>query len=123
MRLDFGGRYIAVLIPAFRLVEQMRKLLHDQLVYLLRGCAKDLFLLQQQLFLQPLVLQQRGRKFCAFAFQFCALTFQFCALTFQLLFLFCQFCLQRLIFRTGNRYHFRVACPAVICLFHAYIIT
>ena len=116
MRLDFGGRYITVLIPAFRLVEQMRKLLHDQLVYLLRGCAENLFLLQQQLFLQPLVLQQRGRELCAFAFQFCALTF-------QLLFLFCQFCLQRLIFRTGNRYHFRVACPSVICLFHAYIIT
>ena len=58
MRLDFGGRCITVLIPALRLVEQMRKLLHDQLIDLLRRCAKDLFLLQQQLFLQQLVLQQ-----------------------------------------------------------------
>ena len=79
-------------------------MLHDHLLCLFRGTAKQLFLGQLQLLQQPLILQRKaGDDLSLFLFAGGKLCFQLCVL--------CFFLLQALIFRTGNGHHFfRVAC-------------
>ena len=109
-----------------QLVHGQAQLIHDHLLCLFRGTAKQLLFGQLQLLQQPLILQRKagndlglllftGSKLC---FQSCMCLFQLGAPCFQLRI----FLLQSLIFRTGNGHHFlRVAC-LYFSVFHANII-
>ena len=114
----FSGLH-AVCIPSLSLIEQIGKLVHDHLVQLLRGTSKQFPLLQLQLLHQPTVLQKSLGQLGALSVQLLILLSQFGVLSIQLLALPGQLCLQRFVFRTGNRNHFPVACLVRFCIFHA----
>ena len=116
----------AVCIPGLGLIEQMGKLLHDDLVQLLRGAAKQLPLVQLQLLHQPAILQkglgQFGSHFLILLSQLGGPGGQLLALLRQLGGFSIQLSLHRFVFRTGNGDHFPVTCLIHFCTFHNSIV-
>jgi len=81
--------------PCFRLIKHETELANHLFLRLLGGCPVDLLFGKTHLFHQPV----------------------------QFLVQFVSFHFQRLIFRTGNGHHFRVACGHICCIFRVFIIT